>query len=65
MLFFPLIYAIFQTCECLLIAAAWKMYFKYVKPSGEFEVNGVGEKSDTGFDNDGYKDIELKGEKDL
>lgn len=28
MLFFPLIYAIFQTTECLLAAAAWKFYQK-------------------------------------
>ena len=64
MLFFPLIYAIFQTAECLLVAAGWKLYFKYVKPSESFDVSGS-EKVNKGFDNDEFTDVELKEKNDL
>jgi len=29
MIVFPLLYGIFQTCECLAVAGAWKLYFRY------------------------------------
>ena len=38
MIFFPLVYAIFQTVECLLVAVAWKIYKRFYG-SDSLEVN--------------------------
>lgn len=46
MLFFPLIYAIFQTAECLTVAALWKLYQR--RKQGNMEIKS----SNKGQDNE-------------
>lgn len=50
MLFFPLIYAIFQTFECLAVAGAWKLYQRRKGGSQEGDKSYVVEEEDVVVD---------------